>query len=1549
MKRSGKTWIKRMLWICLAPAVLTLPAVALLYIPAVQDAVVEKVLQRVSLSTGLNIRADRVRLSFPLDLHVQNVSVTDASQDTLLAFSQLNVAIHPLPLLTYEIIPVGGIYLEDARFDTKSLIEGLEINGFLDHLHLNISRIHLRNETLSLDDLFLADAGVTLRIDSIPQTESETPVNWRLSLNKVCLKRASFHYRMPSDSIHVDSFFEDILITEGNLDLENEQYAVRQCLVSEASANFDSGDARSKEEFDLSHISLSKINMEADSLFYSDREMNIILRRFSVKERSGLEIVSMDGSLRSDSTIISVPRWSLQTPYSQLSAEIYAPWQSLKTHPQTTLRALLTASLDRRDVLFLTDRTTGQLWPNTPLVCTGVLEGNATSLNIKELSSELKGVFHIEASGAVEKISDPAARSGNVSLTASTHNTKALQALAENVSNGKFRLPDNMQLEMKAALKRGEYHVEMSLTEQEGKVFLSGHYHPVHQIYSAEMKIDNFEPVHFLPYDSIIRLTATLHVEGEGINPFAASTWTQFDGELPEIQYKNIVLTGLSLNGSLKDSRMQASLRSACPQMKGDITLDGVIREKDVSGMLIVNVDSLNLYASELAKYPFIHSFQVFSEFETDLDKRFKFDITLGNWEMRIRQQTIKPKTLTLHADSREDHSRLSFHTGDLSIMLHGNTDMVSITKGLSAVSADVMQQLKTDTALNLSRLRPLLPDITLNVEAKRDNPIYNYLQESEIFFNRIALDASLSPEGGLQMDASLYDFITDTTKIDTVRFKIRQDSAALKYMGTVIKKKFRNQEPFTATLVGKLQDNMADAEIIYHNKRGETGLHVGVSARKMSSGVALRLFPEHLILAFIPFQVNSDNYVHVRSLSDISADLQLNGENNASINFYSLEKDSAMQELSLEINQIDLSKIFGNTGSKSFVQGIASFSLRYVPKDNTYMLVANAGVDNLFYGDGRIGEVLLDGVYLPLDGDTYQIDMHFFHDRQEISTFSALYSPMKQHGQLNGSWEVNSLPLSMFNPFMENSMRLSGALQGNMSITDGDKGPLFNGFMQLDTATVYIAAAGTQLRFDGQKVDIKDSKVILNKYNLFASGNNPFVIDGTVDMSNPAKGEANLTLTANDMQLLNAPKNNESIVYGRMFVNLNSTVKGPLNALKMRGNLHLQGSTNLSYILKESPLTTSDRMADLVSFSYFRDTIPRQRRMIENRISREFAAMGGLDMLLTIHVAPAVKLKIDLDETGNNRIEMRGGGDLSLQYTPQGETRLTGRYTFSDGLIKYNMPVISNKTLNIKDNSYIEWTGEPLNPFLDLKATERVRSSVSTDGLTSHIVNFEAGIALKQRLDNPDLQFTLDALDNTAVQNQLLTMGTEERSKQAVSILLTGMYLASDGTGRTKLNMNAALNAFLQSEINQITGSLLKNVDFNFGLESFDNMLGSGRRTDYTFRFSKRFYDDRFNIILGGQVSTNNASANYNNMFINDASIEYRLDTEGNRYARLFYNRRYDSLLEGDISRYGASIIFRRKIRRLGDLFFFRKKKTEVVIENEKNETEKQTTDNTQ
>jgi hypothetical protein len=226
------------------------------------------------------------------------------------------------------------------------------------------------------------------------------------------------------------------------------------------------------------------------------------------------------------------------------------------------------------------------------------------------------------------------------------------------------------------------------------------------------------------------------------------------------------------------------------------------------------------------------------------------------------------------------------------------------------------------------------------------------------------------------------------------------------------------------------------------------------------------------------------------------------------------------------------------------------------------------------------------------------------------------------------------------------------------------------------------------------------------------------------------------------------------------------------------------------------------------------------------------------------------------------------------------------------------------------------------MNPTLGIKATERVRASVGSDGQTSRMVSFDVGIALSQRLENLGLAFTLEAPEDASVQEQLNAMSAEERGKLAVTMLVTGMYMA-EGNATGGFNMNNALNSFLQSQISNIAG---KTVDINLGMETVDNAEG-GRRTDYNFQFAKRFWNNRFRIVIGGTVSTGN-SVQQEETFIDNISIEYRLDNSGTRYVKLFHDKNYESVLEGEVIETGIGVVLRKKVSNLGELFIFKKKK---------------------
>ena len=333
---------------------------------------------------------------------------------------------------------------------------------------------------------------------------------------------------------------------------------------------------------------------------------------------------------------------------------------------------------------------------------------------------------------------------------------------------------------------------------------------------------------------------------------------------------------------------------------------------------------------------------------------------------------------------------------------------------------------------------------------------------------------------------------------------------------------------------------------------------------------------------------------------------------------------------------------------------------------------------------------------------------------------------------------------------------------------------------------------------------------------------------------------------------------------------------------------------------------------------------------------------IGGLDMLMTIRIDQAVRINADITPDQSSRIELEGGGDLSFQYTTQGEMILNGRYTLSGGMVKYAMPIIPLKEFNIQNGSYVQWTGNIMDPTLNLTATERMRASVSQDDGSSRLVTFNVGVAIKQTLENLQLQFVLSAPEDQNMQQELNKMGESQRSQIAVTMLVTGMYLNINDTGGKKqnLNMGSALNSFLQSEINNIAGNALKSVDITLGMEQYDqNGSGAGgERTDFSFRFAKRFYNDRISIILGGRVSTGqDVNAGQSQQFIDNVSIEYRLDNSGTRYIKLFHNKNYESLLEGEITETGAGIVLRKKMLRLRELFIFKKNKVKPVTEEKK------------
>ena len=1529
-----KKVLKWFLVICLIPIGLVLIISILLYIPPIQQFAVDKVTQIASEKSGMDIRVEKVRLRFPVDLAVSGIHATSPADSATASLGRILVSLKPLPLLKKK-IEISTLEFKELTLQSGKLIEGIAIDGKIGLFRASPNEILLDTETAFLKQLVLDQADIFIRIDSIASDTTDTtasePVLWKILADQINFSQVSIGLTMPADSLSMSVHLKESALQKLSVDLGKELYTLSSLIINDSKAGVDLNlDAPALSGIDPAHLALFNINIDIDSIHYCGREMHAHIRNLSAKERSGLEIETT-GSLRSDSSLLIVPQLSLRTPYSKAELSAHFPWSSIEEDPQDNLRLAFRASMGKKDIQILGGEAVKDFmtdYPDRPISLVADIEGNTKQLYISKIKAALPGVFSLDMNGKARNLLDEKKRAGKITLDANTDQLDFLLASLPVETRETLRMPSGIHLKGDFSLQNGTYMAEALLSEEGTYIDLNGRFNPFTQAYAADFNIKGLEPIRYMPADSIMLIEGFAKAEGKGFDVFKSSTAANLTAALSKVQYKELTLENIQLQGALDNHRVNLTLNSDDPRLAINGSIDGSIKKDSLEAMIILGADSIDLYGLNLTEKPFSTSFQIFSEVESNLKKNHKVDITLGNWELLMSERRVSPKTLTLYAMTQEDTTRVSFHTGDFNILANANSDPATLGKQISAITDSLMLQIKGDSILDLLKIRPLLPELSLTIKADKDNPIYMAAQYFNVFFDRFRLDATTSPESGLVLLSSLHGLIVDTLKVDTISFDIYQSDESLDYIAQVKKNRFRNQLPFYVSAQGQIKENYIDIAGLYKDNRQDTVVYIGASARKTKEGIRATIFPENPTLAYIPFKVNKDNFFLYKDKKNMHADLRMEGDQLAALWLHSVEIEDKMNALLLEVNRINLDSLTSAIPSAPALSGYINSSFRYEPIDSMIMVAADMFIDSLVFDNGLIGNLVMQGVYMPLEDNNHQLDMHLMKDDREISSLFVHYTAGKQD-KIEGFLNIDHLPLMMFNPMIPGGMgKMRGSLHGDIDISGTSDEPKVNGSMHLDTAGVYIPSVGTEIRFEEKPILVDNNLIKINRYKLYTHGDNPFVIDGSINARNLSKPTANLKLMADRMTLMNAPKTSESMLYGRVAVDLNTTIKGPLDALSLRGYLHVLGNTNVTYIMTESPLTSKDRMSGLVTFTYFNDTIPQStnRRM---RFRKAFSGVeaSGMDMLLNIVIDPVAKTKVELNEDGSNYIDLNGGGDLAFLYNSMGEMQLNGRYTLNSGKIKYDLPILANKELSIATGSYIEFTGDPMDPFLNIKATERIRAAVPNDNGSTRLVNFDAGVSIKQTMNNLKLAFTLDAED-MEVKNQLASMGEEERGRQAITMLLTGAYLYG-GAGGKGLDMNAALSSFLNNEINNIAGSALKGVDISVGMDTYSRD-GMSEQTDFSFRFSKRFFNDRVNIILGGRIATGEG-AETDQTFIDDATIEYRLDDGGTRYVKIFHNKNYENILEGEVMQTGAGIVFRKRMQKINELFFSRKKREKI------------------
>lgn len=1478
----------------------------LLYVPPVQNLIRREVTAYASKATGMQIQVERIDLRFPLNLLVRGVEVIQ-QPDTLLSLESLNVRVQTWPLLKGK-VEVDEVTLSRVAFNSANLIDGMEIKGVLGRFFLQSHGVDLSNETAVINATELSDTHVQMLMNDTTTTPKDTtasaPVNWKVDLHQLKLKNVSFSMQLPADSMRMAAHIGEATIDDAQADLKNQFYGLKQFLLSGTSASYDTGAAKPVEGFDASHIAVRDVSIGLDSLLYKGRDMKAVIREFTMNERSGLSVTSLTGRAFSNDSIISVPGLKLQTPHSEIDLSAHTYWELVNIPTTGRLSANLNAYIGKEDVMLFTGGLPDsfkEAYPFRPLVIRAGTDGNLKEMQISRFTADLPGAFSLEGGGILENLADSITRSGTIGLKMKTQNLNFLTGLSGEVPNGTLVIPDSMNLVAQVDIKGPEYKANLHLKEGQGAMNVNAALNTATEVYKADLKIDNLQLHHFLPKDSIYELSLSAAADGRGLDVMSYRSYAKLDLALDRLHYAQYHLSNVHLTGALKGALVTANLTSDNELLK--MTTD--------------------------AEYNLAHSYP---------DGKVTVDvIRLDLHELGLMPEPMKrPLAFNLSAEARQNRVFTHFISGDMKLNLSARSGVNPLISQ-SIRFVDVLMKQIDEKELNHAELRKALPTAVLSFSAGKENPLAYFLATKNISYHDASMKFGTAPDWGINGKAAVHALKVDTLQLDTVFFTVKQDTTLMKLRAGVINGPKNPQFSFSTTLTGEIRDRDAELLVDYKNGKGETGVLLGVNARPLfegqgkGNGIAFTLIPEKPIVAFQQFHFNENhNWIYLHKNMRVYANVDMWDEEGMGFRVHSMQGDTvSLQNIDVEIRRIRLQEITSVLPYFPELTGLFSLEAHYIQTEKDLQLSAEASIDELTYERQRIGDIALGATWLPGEQGKQYLNAYLNHDQVEVLVADGKLLPTRTG---KDSLEVNTtlehFPLRVANAFIPDQMvTLSGDMDGNLNITGSTEQPLINGELVLDSVAVFSSQYGARFVFDNRPVQIKNNRLLFDKFAIYTTSKNPFTIDGYVDFRDMSRPMANLNMLAQNYTLLDAKRTRESLVYGKVFADFRATVKGPLDGLNMRGNVSLLGNTDVSYVLTDSPLTVQDRLGSLVTFTSFSDTTTVVRQEVPT------VSLGGLDMVMMVHIDPSVRVKVDLDASNDNRIELEGGGDLSMKYTPQGDLTLTGRYTLSGGLMKYSLPVIAAKEFAIDDGSYVEWTGNPMDPMLNFKATDRIRASVSEgENGGSRMVNFDVSVVVKNRLDNLSFAFDVSAPEDATVQNELTAMGAEERGKQALYIMVMKTYLGTGpigggGGGLGKLNMGSALTSVLSSQINSLMGNL-KNASLSVGVEDHDDSETGSKRTDYSFRYSQRLFNNRFQIVIGGKVSQGENATNDAESFIDNISLEYRLDRTGTRYIRLFYDKNYESVLEGEITETGVGIVLRKKLDKLSELFIFKKKK---------------------
>jgi len=497
----------------------------------------------------------------------------------------------------------------------------------------------------------------------------------------------------------------------------------------------------------------------------------------------------------------------------------------------------------------------------------------------------------------------------------------------------------------------------------------------------------------------------------------------------------------------------------------------------------------------------------------------------------------------------------------------------------------------------------------------------------------------------------------------------------------------------------------------------------------------------------------------------------------------------------------------------------------------------------------------------------------------------------------------------------------------------------------------------GTYYTLSNETINFNPSSIDIGTITLHDTRGNSAVLQGSVTHQHFNNLNFNISLNTRNFQLMHTTAIDNPVYYGDAYGSGRVNLTGPLADLRMTINVSPTEGTHI-YL----PLSDAKDIGkhDFVIFKQYGKEL-KKTRPVNDKVN--------LTVKLYANMNPQAKIDVIVDASSGDRISASGNGALQMNMDLNGDFRMYGNYTITNGNYTFSFKGLIARNFVINQGSTISWNGDPSDANVSISAIYNVpgganlsdliagETDISSSGITKDEARLmtqrekvDVYLTLKGSLGHPDITYDIRLPDasistssNIMTKLQQIRQNPNDLINQVAALLAFGQFIPeSSGNGNNGLLRSGGLSGagqWVSSQLSGVLNNLLGNtfrklgVDFSLNYNAYSTISDNGslQRNDVQFNLSKSIFNNRVRIEVGPSIDWgrgNNAQATSNSYFAGDFRFEYLITPEGRVRFMAFSRSNYDVLLNTNLTRGGIGISYSRDFDRLHELFLSKQEK---------------------